>query len=1129
MEKICVAVRLRPAVNEETPNGNGFHWKVENNRISLHKSRGTPISGVSFAFDHVLDQDCCNSRVYELLIKDIIRAAVEGFNGTAFAYGQTSSGKTFTMNGSENDPGIIHRAVKDIFAEIEMTTDREFLVRVSYMEIYNEDIIDLFAVENQKLQIHESLERGVFVAGLREEIVNSADQVLNLIQLGEVNRHFGETNMNARSSRSHTIFRMVIESKGKETSSSNSSSSHDAIRVSVLNLVDLAGSERIAKTGAGGVRLKEGKHINKSLMVLGNVINKLIEGAKQRGHIPYRDSKLTRILQPALGGNAKTSIICTVAPEEVHSEETKGTLQFASRAKRITNCVQVNEILTDAALLKRQKLEIEELRLKLQGSRSEVLEQEILKLRNDMLKYELEREKLAMELEEERRSHKERDQCIREQQIKIDNLSNQSGVKGSLGGESNDSHSICQEDAFSTPCLKTAPNAFVFKRSQYSRQPDCSPLPDTCNDFADEDTWMKMNKGYIADLDALNMTPARKAQSFPSVEDFSAENCNQEMLNIRRQLQIVTEERDELKMKHMEQVMLNNQLTQEMSELQQEALLIQEVPRALLESVTNCKDVYKDILSVLENFVADEKSATAEILSTTSEVGLRLFSTLEAHFSMSMDGHQSHVNNNSIQEHCNMLRKRLNSTISSLVLSDTPTIKYEHLEDFQYSSKRKGTLGEEIASWKREVDDEVKTIKQKYQNLESELVVNNKILEVSENKYHSLEREFQLLKAERDVLLERVSNSSQVLAQVTDQKEKVLQDFNAEVQRRTKLEEEIKQFSVAFASRQRSVMSFQSDFKSVLENLKAQNPVSALVSGKMEEMKIFVGGISWETTDEILKQHFAKYGTVVGSEIVKDRNSGSPRGFAFVEVKKAIPRSEQQQNRQQHDRGWSWNSRTYCRINDKVSSKKIFVGGLSADLTKEEFQRYFEKFGRTTDVVVMYDNVTHRPRGFGFITFDSEDCVEEVMQKNFHELSGKLVEVKRAVPKDEISSNSDGYGRLGGGREFNFNYYQQGSFVPYNATFGYLPSEYGSLAGYPYGAGIYGGGYGEIGYGLTPVAPWSIPAMVGGRGCFFPYGSAAPVNPTYFTGGAEVMSMSANGYYGILGSGLDEKSIQPSS
>ncbi|KAK7288558.1 hypothetical protein RIF29_02019 [Crotalaria pallida] len=170
-----------------------------------------------------------------------------------------------------------------------------------------EEINDLLAVENQKLPIHESLERGVFVAGLRQEIVNNGEQMLNLINAGEVNRHFGETNMNVRSSRSHTIFTMVIESKGKDLNSTNDCSISDIVRVSVLNLVDLAGSERIAKTGADRVRLKEGKYINKSLMVLGNVIKKLSEGSKQS------------ILQPALGGNAKTSIICTIAPEEVEA------------------------------------------------------------------------------------------------------------------------------------------------------------------------------------------------------------------------------------------------------------------------------------------------------------------------------------------------------------------------------------------------------------------------------------------------------------------------------------------------------------------------------------------------------------------------------------------------------------------------------------------------------------------------------------------------------------------------------------------------------------------------------------------------------------------------------------------
>ncbi|KAL5096096.1 hypothetical protein RYX36_000423 [Vicia faba] len=194
---------------------------------------------------------------------DIILAALNGFNGTAFAYGKTCSGKTFTMNGCETDPGVIPQAVKDIFTIIETMSK------------------------------------------------------------GEENMHFGETNMNVRTIRLHTIFRMVIESKGADSNSSIDSS-NDIIRVSVLNLVYLAGSERIAKTGADGVRLKEGKYINKSLMILGDVINKLSDGSKQKGHIPYCDSKLTRILKPALGGNSNTSIICTVVLEE---QGPKGTLE----------------------------------------------------------------------------------------------------------------------------------------------------------------------------------------------------------------------------------------------------------------------------------------------------------------------------------------------------------------------------------------------------------------------------------------------------------------------------------------------------------------------------------------------------------------------------------------------------------------------------------------------------------------------------------------------------------------------------------------------------------------------------------------------------------------------------------
>ncbi|KAK3119004.1 hypothetical protein QOZ80_9BG0712230 [Eleusine coracana subsp. coracana] len=516
MEKISVAVRFRPPNQAAADLSSGFgggdrEWRIDDgSRVSLlHRAAG-PVPGASFAFDHVFDGATTNEQVYASVVRALIHSAVDGFNGTAFAYGQTSSGKTFTMNGCDSDPGIIPRAIRDIFDTARQAEDREFLIRVSYMEIYNEEINDLLSLEGQKLQIHENLERGVYVAGLKEEIVNSEEQVFDLLQQGEVNRHFGETNMNVRSSRSHTIFRMVIESSAK-----NQMDSRDAIRVSVLNLVDLAGSERIVKTGAEGVRLNEGKHINKSLMILGNVINKLSENGKQRGHIPYRDSKLTRILQPALGGNAKTSIICTAAPEEIHIEETRGTLQFASRAKCVSNCAQVNEILTDAALLKRQKLEIEELRKKLQGSHSEGLEQVVLKLRNDMYKSELERDRLAMELEEERKLRETLEHRVAEQQKKLEDLNNTS-ISAEHFQDST------QLDALKTPDSKYAPEDFVACRLRYSNDVEFSPIPETLDNVADEDLWARLNKGCVTDLDMLEMTPGLKHEESMQKDSTSA-------------------------------------------------------------------------------------------------------------------------------------------------------------------------------------------------------------------------------------------------------------------------------------------------------------------------------------------------------------------------------------------------------------------------------------------------------------------------------------------------------------------------------------------------------------------------------------------------------------------------------
>ncbi|XP_075523342.1 heterogeneous nuclear ribonucleoprotein 1-like [Primulina tabacum] len=317
-----------------------------------------------------------------------------------------------------------------------------------------------------------------------------------------------------------------------------------------------------------------------------------------------------------------------------------------------------------------------------------------------------------------------------------------------------------------------------------------------------------------------------------------------------------------------------------------------------------------------------------------------------------------------------------------------------------------------------------------------------------------------------------------------------------------------------------------------------------------EQNKIFVGGISWETTDEILKQHFVKYGTVLASVIAKDRISGSPRGFAFVtfsdssvfhrvlqdsheilgrtvDVKKAITKSEQQSDNQ-HDKALTrTNSRSNTRSSNHIRTKKIFVGGLSANLTEEDFRSYFEKFGRITDVVVMHDNLTHRPRGFGFITFDSEDSVEEAVHKNFHQLGGKLVEVKRAVPKDGNNGNSSGFnGRIGSGRG-----QTQGNNLPNYTRFGYSPSGYGNVAGYVYGGGMLGGGYppggyGGIDYGFPPPgSPWSH-SMIGVRTNLLPYGSGPPVYPMHLNGWTCFTSLAGNGYNGFLDTRFSGKSAQ---
>ncbi|NWR27384.1 CENPE protein, partial [Tachuris rubrigastra] len=333
-----------------------LHWKSEHNTVC--DVNGTK----TFSYDRVFHSSDNTQQLYDGVAVPIIQSAVRGYNGTIFAYGQTASGKTYTMMGNEDSVGIIPKAVQHVFKIICESPDREFLLRVSYMEIYNETITDLLCDSRKKkpLGIREDVNRNTYVEDLIEEVVVAPEQVMEWIRKGERNRHYGETKMNEHSSRSHTIFRMIIESR--ERSDPANANCDGAVMVSHLNLVDLAGSERASQTGSEGVRLKEGCNINRSLFILGQVIKKLCDDPS--GFINYRDSKLTRILQNSLGGNAKTVIICTITP--VSFDETLSTLQFANTAKGMKNTPKVNEVLDDDALLKRYRKEILDLKKQLE-------------------------------------------------------------------------------------------------------------------------------------------------------------------------------------------------------------------------------------------------------------------------------------------------------------------------------------------------------------------------------------------------------------------------------------------------------------------------------------------------------------------------------------------------------------------------------------------------------------------------------------------------------------------------------------------------------------------------------------------------------------------------------------------
>lgn len=319
---------------------------------------------LNFIFDRVFGIESTNEDIFQGSTRDLILNLLDGYNCSVFAYGATGAGKTHTMLGKDGDPGITYRTMAELFNQINLQKEqRNFELGVTYLEVYNENVQDLLH-KSGPLHLREDGRCGIIVAGLKIITIRSPDELLSLLARGNKNRTQHPTDANEESSRSHAVFQVYVNITSKLDGQ---------VKQVKLSMIDLAGSERASATGGKGARFKEGANINKSLLALGNCINNLADGIK---HIPYRESKLTRLLKDSLGGNCQTVMIANVSPSSMSYEDTCNTLRYANRAKKIKTSIKKNivdcqmHVTTYIKMVEEQKREIALLKQQIQSLES---------------------------------------------------------------------------------------------------------------------------------------------------------------------------------------------------------------------------------------------------------------------------------------------------------------------------------------------------------------------------------------------------------------------------------------------------------------------------------------------------------------------------------------------------------------------------------------------------------------------------------------------------------------------------------------------------------------------------------------------------------------------------------------
>ncbi|XP_027164914.1 kinesin-like protein KIN-5D [Coffea eugenioides] len=627
---VQVIVRCRPLSDEETRLHTPVVISCNENRREVCAVQNIANKQIdrTFAFDKVFGPTSQQKDLYDQAVWPIVFEVLEGYNCTIFAYGQTGTGKTYTMEGGgrkkngefPSDAGVIPRAVKQIFDILE-TQHAEYNMKVTFLELYNEEITDLLAPEEapkflddkskKPIALMEDGKGGVFVRGLEEEIVCTANEIYKILEKGSAKRRTAETLLNKQSSRSHSIFSITIHIK------ECTPEGEEMIKCGKLNLVDLAGSENISRSGAREGRAREAGEINKSLLTLGRVINALVEHS---GHIPYRDSKLTRLLRDSLGGKTKTCVIATVSPSIHCLEETLNTLDYAHRAKNIKNKPEINQKMMKSAMIKDLYSEIDRLKQEVYAAREK---NGIYIPKDRYLQDEAEKKAMAEKIE-----------------------------RMELDVESRDKQFVELQELYKSQQLLTAELSDKLDKTEKMLQETEHALADLEEQFRQANATIKEKEYLIANL--LKSEKALMERAFDLRTEL--ENAASDVSNLFAKI----EHKDKIEDGNRILVQkFQSQLTQQLDILH----------KTVAASATQQEQQLKDMEEDMQSFVSTKTEATEELRSRLEKLKTMYGSGIESLDSLAgeLDGNSQstfgHLNSQ-VSEHSSSLTKLFNSIAS---------------------------------------------------------------------------------------------------------------------------------------------------------------------------------------------------------------------------------------------------------------------------------------------------------------------------------------------------------------------------------------------------------------------------------------------------------------------------------